>query len=214
MKSSSSQVAFATTENDEVLTENDLDRFCRFFGEVGDCYQDYGERCATDELLEAIDPLLGLVDNFETQLCASNSSLRRTMIEQSKCIFKLVRNNKACIRDMMNSLEYILTGGFNHTAKMDLGCCLYERTCNCSSLVAIDKCGAEAASSLKTWGNEMHARFGFKIFADRCRGRIEENENICSALPSPGTSWEKTKKGKGKSILAKMVKQYNQFVQM
>ena len=165
-------------------------------------------------MLEAIDPLLGLVDNFEEQLCTPNSSLRRTMIQQSKCIFKIVRNNKPCMRDMMNSLEYMLTGGFNHSTKMDLGCCLYERTCNCSSQVAIDKCGPEAAGSLKSWANEMHERFGFKIFQDKCKGRLEGRKEICDSLPSPGTSWEKSKQKKGKSILAKMVKQYNQFTQM
>lgn len=188
-----------------------MDRYCRFFGEVVDCFQSYGERCATEEILDAMDPFLGLVDNFEGQLCTQNSSLRRALIQQSKCMFKIARNNKACMRDLMSSLEFMLTGTFNHSTRMDLGCCLYERTCNCSNQVAIDHCGVEAAQSLKTWTNEMAARFGFKIFQDQCTGRLEDAQDICNVLPAPGASWEKPKKKKSKSIIAKLLKQYNQF---
>lgn len=165
-------------------------------------------------MMDSMDPLIALADNFEEQLCSKNSSLRRTLLEQSKCMFKMARNNKPCMKDLMMSLEFVLTGGFNSSMTSQLGCCIYTQTSECNKKVAIEHCGAEAAESLYNWAEEMHARLGFKIFGNRCKSLLEEKKDLCSVLPSPGTSWEKPKNRKGKSILAKLVKQYNSFSQM
>lgn len=180
--------------------------------ETLDCFSNYIDACTTEVQDEKLAPLMNFLYKLTDELCTPESSIRENLLKNSKCMKTVGRNQKPCMKDALNAVEYILTNDFNATMKMELGCCVYFQTKGCMKGVADEFCGLEASNELHKFTYEFQQRVGISLVEKICDAGLDGRRDvICGMLPTPGTSLDKPNSKKFKSLLSRLIKSYRNF---
>lgn len=126
----------------------------------------------------------------------------------------VARNQKACTSDLQTAFEFI-NSNFNATMKVDLSCCAWWRSRNCTDEIARKHCAegeADGPDGLLTFNADFETRAGGRFMKIFC-GDYKPGENpICDQLPPPGTPYERPKNKKARSILTRVLKAYTSYL--
>ncbi|XP_003747691.1 uncharacterized protein LOC100900897 [Galendromus occidentalis] len=134
--------ATGATSNRIPTSEADVDKQCKIYQEVSDCFGNYTKLCTTPIQREVINLLTEGVRDTQKKFCSRGDKLRAGYLKHAPCLAKAQPQGRKCIEDVKVGLQTIEEAKF--ADRVGTACCVYLRYADCATKTIETVCGQEA----------------------------------------------------------------------
>lgn len=189
--------ATGATSNRIPTSEADIDKQCKIFQEVSDCFGNFTKLCATPIQREIVNLLSEGVRDTQKKFCTRGDKLRSEYLKHAPCLAKAQPHGRICIEDVKVGLQTIEESKFSD--RIPTGCCVYNRYSECATKTVETNCGADAIE----YGTLLLRVITSNLPEMTCQGY--KNNAVCDTLlPPSGTR----PKSSGKGVVSRLFNAY------
>lgn len=178
-----SVLVFAQAPAQNKVTENDIVKQCKYFGDTENCFKNYTTSCSTKPQRALIDFASdGVIKTFK-DYCTPGSSLRKSFIQHGECLNLQRQKTNKCLVDFQAAIERTTTNAAKWKDRPSTLCCAYDRYRNCLTTIVEPACGHDAVELGEVFVRSLFSR----AFHVTCIKHKHSSALCKSLLPAKGT---------------------------